>query len=66
LLARGSAVTGFHLSIPSPTRLAVPMVRILQIGDVCSDALAPRASDWRTPHRNLLMLYVLASPAAGS
>lgn len=44
--------------------LAIPMGRVLQIGDDCNDALAPDAPDWRTPHRNLLMLYALTGPTA--
>lgn len=43
-------------------QLAVPLARILQIGDDCHDALGPDASDWRAPHLNLLMLYGLSGP----
>lgn len=55
-----AGATPFHAA--ALTRLAIPMGRILQIGDDCNDALAPDASDWRAPHRNLLMLYVLSGP----
>jgi Polyprenyl synthetase len=44
------------------TRLAVPFGRILQIGDDCNDALGEHATDWRTPHLNLLMLFSLSGP----
>lgn len=44
------------------TRLAVPLGRVLQIGDDCIDALEPTATDWRAPHLNLLMLYSLTGP----
>lgn len=44
------------------TQMAVPLGRILQIGDDCHDALGPDASDWRAPHLNLLMLYGLSGP----
>lgn len=44
------------------TRLAIPLGRMLQIGDDCNDALGDNASDWRTPHFNLLMSYSLAGP----
>jgi polyprenyl synthetase len=44
------------------TQLAVPLGRLLQIGDDCNDALGPEASDWRTPHLNLLLLYGLRGP----
>jgi geranylgeranyl pyrophosphate synthase len=41
------------------TRLALPLGRLLQISDDCTDALGPGAPDRRAPHRNLLMLYGL-------
>jgi len=44
------------------TRLAIPLGRLLQIGDDCHDALGPGAPDWHAPHANLLMLYGLSSP----
>jgi geranylgeranyl pyrophosphate synthase len=44
------------------TRLAVPFGRLLQIGDDCNDALGDNATDWRTPHLNLLMLFSLSGP----
>lgn len=44
------------------TRLAIPLGRLLQISDDCNDALGPDATDWRTPHLNLLMLYGLSGP----
>ena len=44
------------------TRLAVPLGRLLQIADDCNDALGEAASDWRTPHLNLLMLFSLCGP----
>ena len=44
------------------TRLAVPFGRLLQISDDCSDALGENATDWRTPHLNLLMLFSLSGP----
>lgn len=44
------------------TRLAVPFGRLLQIGDDCNDALGENATDWRTPHLNLLMLFSLSGP----
>lgn len=46
------------------TQLAIPLGRLLQIGDDCHDALGPDASDWRAPHNNLLMAYSLAGPHA--
>jgi geranylgeranyl pyrophosphate synthase len=44
------------------TRLALPLGRLLQISDDCTDALGPGAPDRRTPHLNLLMLYGLTGP----
>lgn len=44
------------------TRLAIPLGRLLQIGDDCNDALGENASDWRAPHLNLLISYSLAGP----
>ena len=44
------------------TRLAVPLGRVLQIGDDANDALGDDATDWRTPQLNLLMLYSLSGP----
>lgn len=44
------------------TALALPMGRLLQIGDDCIDALTPTAADWRAPRNNLLMLYSLCGP----
>ncbi|HEX6097353.1 MAG TPA: polyprenyl synthetase family protein [Thermoanaerobaculia bacterium] len=44
------------------TRLAVPFGRLLQISDDCNDALGEHATDWRTPHLNLLMLFSLSGP----
>lgn len=44
------------------TRLAIPMGRLLQIGDDCHDALDEHATDWRAPHLNLLMLFSLLGP----
>ncbi|MGZ5432069.1 MAG: polyprenyl synthetase family protein [Thermoanaerobaculia bacterium] len=44
------------------TRLAIPLGRLLQIGDDCNDALGENATDWRTPHLNLLMLFSLCGP----
>jgi geranylgeranyl pyrophosphate synthase len=44
------------------TRLALPMGRLLQVGDDCHDALNEQATDWRAPHLNLLMLYTLLGP----
>lgn len=44
------------------TALAIPFGRLLQIGDDCIDALSPGTVDWRTPRRNLLMLYALSGP----
>jgi len=44
------------------TQLAVPLGRLLQVGDDCHDALGTQASDWRAPHLNLLMLYSLSGP----
>lgn len=41
-------------------RLAIPLGRMLQIGDDCHDALGPNAADWRTPALNLLMRFTLA------
>jgi hypothetical protein len=46
------------------TRLAIPLGRVLQIGDDCIDALEATATDWRAPHLNLLMLYSLSGPHA--
>lgn len=47
------------------TQLAVPLGRILQIGDDANDALGCNAEDWRAPHLNLLMLYSLSGPNGG-
>lgn len=47
------------------TRLAVPLGRILQIGDDANDALGDDAADWRTPQLNLLMLFSLSGPNGG-
>ena len=44
------------------TRLAIPLGRLLQISDDCTDALGEGAPDRRTPHLNLLMLYGLTGP----
>ena len=44
------------------TRLAVPLGRLLQIGDDCNDALGETAADWRAPHLNLLLLFTLSGP----
>lgn len=44
------------------TRLAVPLGRLLQIGDDCNDALGETAADWRAPHLNLLLLFSLCGP----
>jgi geranylgeranyl pyrophosphate synthase len=44
------------------TQLAVPLGRVLQIGDDANDALGDDATDWRTPQLNLLMLYSLSGP----
>ena len=44
------------------TKLAIPLGRLLQIGDDCHDALGPDASDWRTPWKNLLIAYALSGP----
>lgn len=44
------------------TQLAIPLGRLLQIGDDCHDALGAAASDWRAPHNNLLMAYSLSGP----
>lgn len=44
------------------TRLAIPLGRLLQIGDDCHDALGPDAADWRSPALNLLMRYSLSGP----
>ncbi|HEV7239842.1 MAG TPA: polyprenyl synthetase family protein [Thermoanaerobaculia bacterium] len=44
------------------TRLAIPLGRLLQIGDDCHDALGPEATDWRTPALNLLMRFSLSGP----
>jgi geranylgeranyl pyrophosphate synthase len=44
------------------TKLAIPLGRLLQIGDDCHDALGPDGSDWRTPHKNLLIAYALSGP----
>ena len=44
------------------TRLAIPLGRILQIGDDCHDALGPDGADWRTPALNLLMRFTLSGP----
>lgn len=44
------------------TRLAIPLGRLLQIGDDCNDALGEKATDWRAPHLNLLMLFSLCGP----
>jgi geranylgeranyl pyrophosphate synthase len=44
------------------TRLAIPLGRILQIGDDCHDALGPAAADWRNPALNLLMRFTLSGP----
>lgn len=46
------------------TRLALPLGRILQVGDDCTDALGEQASDWRTPQHNLVMRYTLSGPNA--
>ncbi len=46
------------------TRLALPLGRILQVGDDCNDALGEQASDWRTPQHNLVMRYTLSGPNA--
>ena len=45
------------------TRLAIPLGRLLQIGDDCHDALGPEAADWRNPALNLLMRYSLSGPS---
>jgi len=44
------------------TRLAIPLGRVLQIGDDCHDAFGPEAADWRNPALNLLMHFSLAGP----
>lgn len=46
----------------SLTRLAIPLGRLLQIGDDCHDALGPEASDWRSPANNLLLRFSLCGP----
>lgn len=58
-LAAGAAPS----SAAALTQLAVPLGRLLQVGDDCHDALGTDASDWRAPHHNLLMLYSLSGPS---
>jgi geranylgeranyl pyrophosphate synthase len=64
-LELGALAAGATLAeAASLTRLATPLGRLLQIGDDCNDALGANATDWRTPHLNLLLLFSLSGPDA--